>query len=385
MKKLKTTFLLTFFAVSLSINAQTDIKMSENLRTVISKSLKEKIIISLNNFLESIEKGNIDESLIDKDNFEFNNSFFSYFKEIENKDTVKNYFQGEIINMYPVLPSQYLITIAYVHNNETGRIFTIIAKENDENIVFASPIKYNTRHWKTTTIETIKFYYPDTINISQAKAFNHKNIIMASKLKLPVRNWDMYMCSNYQEALQLQGCLYDFKSYGIVNSGDITNPKTLFSVMNNEDFSHDVFHSYAENINIGGERNWSAEEGIAYTWGNAYYTDSKGNVPEQQELIPVLQQYMRTHSEIKFLDLFDKSPNVLAEYGYGHPISVKSIISGIICDEIEKQKGADGIIELLKCGKGDENFFKSTDQLIGINRNNFEDKIYELLMNNQEK
>ncbi|MDR0547324.1 MAG: hypothetical protein LBG77_07060, partial [Dysgonamonadaceae bacterium] len=40
----------------------------------------------------------------------------------------------------------------------------------------------------------------------------------------------------------------------------------------------------------------------------------------------------------------------------------------------EKQKGADGIIELMKCGRGDENYFKSIENLLGINRENFNEK-----------
>jgi hypothetical protein len=54
----------------------------------------------------------------------------------------------------------------------------------------------------------------------------------------------------------------------------------------------------------------------------------------------------------------------------------------MICDEIEKQKGVDDIIELIKCGRGDDSFFNSIDHLIGINRNSFEEKVYKLLFNN---
>jgi hypothetical protein len=200
---------------------------------------------------------------------------------------------------------------------------------------------------------------------------------MAEKLKLPVRNWEMYICRQYQEALQLQGCLYEVNYNGMVNSGDIVDPKTLFSVMNDEDFSHDVLHIYAAQIR-GKDRN-VAECGLAYLWGNAYHADSEGRVPDQQELIPVLQRYVQTHSEIKLLDLFEKNPDVLAEYGYPKPLHVRHIIAGLIWAEIEKQKGIDGVITFLKCGRGYDNFFKSADALIGINRKNFDEKVRRLL------
>jgi hypothetical protein len=190
------------------------------------------------------------------------------------------------------------------------------------------------------------------------------------------------MCRQFQEVLQLQGCLYDAESNGIFNSGYIVDPKTFFSVMSNEDFSHDLVHIYASMIH-GRNRN-VAECGLACLWGNTYYVDRDGNVPELQELIPVLQQYVRTHNNAKLRDLFEKNPDVLAEYGYPKPIQIKDIISGLIWAEIEKQKGADGVIAFLKCGRGYDNLYKSTETLIGINRENFDEKVYRLLFKTME-
>jgi hypothetical protein len=376
-KTIKTICLLAFFAGSLAINAQTKFKVPEYLDRELSDT-ENQIMASLEKLFVSIDNGEIDTTLINKTDFDFNLNFFKYFEGIESNDTITNYFQGQLLNLYPITPSSYSITIAYVHNNEIGRIFTFIANNNDGNVVFANPIKYNTRHWKTKTVGSITYYYPDTINIQQAENFDRKNKMMASKLNLPVMELEMYMCNNYQEALQFQGCIYEFSYNGLVNSGDIVSPKTLFSVMNNEDFSHDVLHMYANKIR-GKIMNHAAEEGIAYNWGNAYYTNDNGKIPEQQELVLLLRQYIQTHAEAKLLDLFNKNPNVLAEYGSPKPISVKAVISGVICEEVEKQKGVAGIIELMKCGKGDENYFKCIDTLLQINKNNFDEKVYKLL------
>jgi transcription initiation factor TFIIIB Brf1 subunit/transcription initiation factor TFIIB len=52
--------------------------------------------------------------------------------------------------LYPVENKQYFITIAYMNNDEIGRIFNFLAKEENDKIVLSNPIKYNTKHWKTT-------------------------------------------------------------------------------------------------------------------------------------------------------------------------------------------------------------------------------------------
>lgn len=70
---------------------------------------------------------------------------------------------------------------------------------------------------------------------------------------------------------------------------------------------------------------------------------------------------------------------MLAEFGYPHPIHVNRIIVAVLCREFEKQKGTKGIIELLKCGRGNDNLLKVTEKLIGINRNNFENEVNKLI------
>ena len=376
--KIKISIISILLTMSLCINAQTRFKVIDDLYSVLPNPLTNQIIDSFDKLLISINNEQLDTTLIDCEDADMNRNFFRYLKGVEGKDTIPDYFQARLINLYPVENNQYLLTISYTKNDEIGRILTFIAKNNDGKIVFANPLRYNTKFWKTATVGTITYFYPDTIDVKRAEVFNQKNISMAKKLNLPVRNWDVYMCRNYQEAIQIQGCSYEFTRNGFLNSGDIIDPKTLFSVMSDEDFSHDVLHIYASQIR-GKVRNATAECGVAYYWGNAYHTGVVGKAPDLKELIPVVQQYLQSHKVISLLDLFDKSPDVLAEYGYPKPIHIHQIISAIICKEIERQKGTEGIIELLKSGRGDENFFKSIESLIGINRNNFDKEVYKLI------
>jgi hypothetical protein len=371
--KIKISALLALLAFAMSSFAQTQFKATANFKSYLSDSLTNKIVLSVDSLLVSIENGQLDTTLIDRENFDFNRNFFPNLQGITGKDTVKNYFKGQLINLYSLENKQYSLTLAYTKDAEIGRIFNILAKEENGKIVFSSPIKYNTKHWKTAIIGTITYFYPDTIDVNRAKKFDRKNVAMAQKLNLPVRDWEVYMSRNYQEALQLQGCMYEYSMNGYINSGDIVNPQTLFAVMNDEDFSHDVLHIYMNEYRK--TRNSTAEEGLAYLWGNAYHFDKNltNKSPEQDELVAALRKYVQSHFDIKLLDLFDKNQKILA-------VSVKSTISGLICAEIEKRKGIDGIIELMQCGRGDDNYFKSIEKIIGINRENFNEKVYQLLL-----
>ncbi|MDR2120229.1 MAG: hypothetical protein LBP64_05060 [Tannerella sp.] len=364
---------------SLTGNAPTRFGVSESLWTDFADATRHRIITALDSLLSGIDRQSMDTTLIDRDNYDFNRYFFSYLRNIESKDTVRHYFKGQLINLYPIAPAQYSLTLLYANNGEIGRIYTFIAKDDNGKFVFSSPVKYNTQHWKTTAADSITIYYPDTINLERAREFDRKNVLMASKFNLPVKDFEMYMCRNYQEVLQLQGCLYESGRNGVVNEGDIIDPKTLFSIKDDEDFSHDVLHMYAAHIR-GKVRNRAAEEGLAYLWGNAYwYIDGIGKIPDQPEMVAALRQYLAEHSEADLLNLFDESPYVLTEYGYPKPVYLKYIIAGVICEAIEKQKGVSAIMELIKCGLTEDDFFKATDKLININRNNFDVKVRKLL------
>jgi hypothetical protein len=367
-----------FLVLPLSANCQSQFKICKEFYSILSDPLTDQIINSLDKLLISIDNAQLDTTLIDMEDADLNRNFFYYLKGIERKDTVQKYFQAQIINLYPIENNQYLLTIIYSNNDEIGRIFTFLAKNQNEKITFSCPLKYNTKFWKSTTIGTATYFYPDTIDIKRAETFNRKNILMAQKLNLPVRNWDIYMCRNYQEANQIQGCSYEFTRNGAINHGDIIDPKTLFSCMNDEDFSHDVLHIYASQIR-GKERNANGECGLAYYWGNAYHTGVVGKSPELDELVTALQYYLNSHKDVSLLELFEKSPDILAEYGYPWPIHINRIIAGVICREVEKQKGMEGIIEILKCGRGNDNLFKATEKLIGINRENFDKEVNKLI------
>lgn len=383
---MKRLFIRVFIGSILAVlplhtSAQAQFKVAENLYSSLPDSLTNQIIDSLDKLLISIDNENLDTTLIDMDDADLNRLFFTYLKGIKEKDTIPEYFQAQLINLYPVGNKQYMLTVSYTNNGEIGRIHNFLAKENNGHIIFANPLRYNTRHWKTATIGTASYFFPDTIDMERAELFNQKNISIAEKLNLPVRDWDVYMCENFQDALQIQGCSYESTSNGVFNSGWIMDPKILLTCMNDEDFSHDVLHIYASQIRERKDRNANGECGLAYYWGNTYHSGVTGKAPNLKELIPVLQQYLQSHKEAKLLELFEKSPNVLAEYGYPHPIHVNRIIAGVICREIERQKGTDGIIELLKCGKGNDNLFKATGKLIGINRDNFNKEVYRLIFN----
>jgi hypothetical protein len=152
--------------------------------------------------------------------------------------------------------------------------------------------------------------------------------------------------------------------------------------MNNEDFSHDIFHYYSGKINKRENRNWITEEGIAYLWGNAYYTDKNGDMIEINQMVSNLKNHLHKNPNKSLLALFEENPKIFNNLA--SEISVRSVLSAIIAKEIEHKLGVQGIMELINAGGGEElvrKYLAVTDKLIGINKENFDKKVNELINN----
>ena len=84
------------------------------------------------------------------------------------------------------------------------------------------------------------------------------NQIKQEKIGVQSEDFDFYMCENYQEILRLLGVEYSVYENSKYRTGYGVDSNTIFSIMNHEDFSHDIFHYYSGKINKREDRNWIA-------------------------------------------------------------------------------------------------------------------------------
>ncbi len=371
-----------FILFASTLSAQYNIDRSGSLNIALSEPQKTKVLAALDSLFAEINKGKIDSNLINPSNYALNRSILSSLKGYENKDTLKRFYKRQIINIYPTSKNSYFVTIAYLGCNGTSApelklIFNLCAENKNGTICFSTPLKHYTYYWNIKKLKNTTYYFCDNINIERAIAFDKKNSIIAQKLGLKPEKFNFYLCNNYQEALHLMGYEYDQDSNGQTRSGYGVDGNTIFSVMHNEDFSHDILHYYSEKIRINKKRNHMAEEGLAYLWGNAYYTKANGEMVDQKELIGSLKNYLKENPNADLLVLFSKNQKLFGKLAA--EISAGSVLSGLICEKIEKTKGSEGIKKLLNSGSGEDNYFKSVEELVGINKRNFNEEVLKLI------
>ena len=372
------TDLLIYFALAFSYEiaaGQNNFVQKGPGSLEVSTWIQNRVIVSLDSFLNRIEQQRIDSNDVTGADAQLSLSMFSSMKyRIWGADSDRlQIAQPTILKLYPLQDSIYYCSLAFVRNGHVREILTILICFNVGRTAFAIPLSYFTRTWKLKRVGLTTYHYADHINLNRASLFDRKNRLMAKKLGLSPEKFDFYLCDSYQDILDLLGCSYDSASAGNIEDGYGVDEGTIFSIRHNEDFSHDLFHYYSAKFRHN-KRNSAADEGVAYSWGNPYYTDKKGAIISRHELVAELKDYLEHHPEISFLTLFEKNPMI-----FPSKAKVRSLLSSLICDDIERRAGVKGIRELIDCGSGDENYFRITGKLTGITTENFNQEMQALL------
>nr|WP_297915326.1 hypothetical protein [uncultured Allomuricauda sp.] len=290
-------------------------------------------------------------------------------------------FTNQIMHLYPIAAEKCMVSIGHITKttSELQYQISLIADISGPKITFSNPLHHYARYWKKQRIGNITYHFRESINVARALAFDEKNSMIAEKFGISPDKFDFYMCDDEQEVLNLLGVGLMAERTGQTRNGFGVYLKTICSIMNHEDFSHDVFHYYSGKVNASKNRNWITEEGVAYLWGNAYYTDKNGEMISHSRLVNELKAYMTQNADTDLLDLFTNNTKIFKDIA--PEISVTSTISGIFAQEVEDQKGMEGVQLLINCGSKNrmENYFKAIESLLGVTKKNFNKRLAQLI------
>ncbi len=379
--------LLSFLCLFSIINAQ-EIIIPADLKLGADSLIVEKVLTNLEALFVQINADSIKDAYLERKQAIITKEVLKSLKnaELNEADSIPNFYKKQLVNLFRIEPNKYMLQIAYLGKGDaitppTLRMMVqLVANIEQEQVQFSIPLAYLTRRWSSQAVGNITYYFRDSINEKRAEQFDERNTAIAIKFGLAPEKMEFYMCENYQEILSLVGIQYDAKEGGATEYGYGVVANSIFSIKYHEDFSHDIFHYYSGQVNEFDNRNWVAEEGIAYSWGNAYYVNDEGVMITQQTLVTNLKAYLQAHPNQSLLELFEENKNVLSNIST--MISIRSTIASLLCDEIEKQHGMDGVLKIINCGRKSGSlaaFFTVLQELIGIDKENFDKKVGSLL------
>lgn len=383
----KSTITILLFCVTTTIFAQTKkVGINANINLPKDSIVSKKLIASLNDFILQKEKPNEQNTLVFKDE---SIETFVLLDEMMGIEKSKKYedddfFKPYLTNVAPINANDYIIQLAFIGVKENNPIlranFELVAHKVADGFVFSSPLIRNTVSWKKIQIGNCVFHYKNTINKEKIKAYEKYTVSFDKKLKAENKITEIYCCDDVFELQKLLGMSYklDFNGRSKSTLTSTFGDKKLIVMGSNsgsfDEFDpHDLWHERLSNVIPRKAVNKPIDEACAYIYGGSWGMS-------WEAIFSKFKTKVANKKEANWIELYEKNEN-FGESQAEH-LLVGYVINALIIQKLEKEKGFAAVWELLNCGKyekGNENYFKALEKLTGITKQNYNEKVWELI------
>jgi hypothetical protein len=385
---LKSILTLAIAIASFSALAQThNIKINGNIRMPKDTLVVTQLVTSLNQFLIAKEQPNDENNIIVHSENVVTYLLLDEMKGIEKSKELKDdfFYKPYLVNCVKLNDDEYYLQISYIGINNQIPIlrasFEIIAHKREDTFLFSSPFLKNTKNWKVETIQNTIFHYQTTINKSKIKEYIKLTSFFDKKLKIENKTISFYCCENIIALQKLIGVQYKLDYNGRAESiWSATDKDNKIIVLGNDNatFSHfdphDLWHDRLSLVVSRNEVNKPVDEGCAYIYGGSWGLS-------WQEIFKAFKEEVANNRKTNWKAVKETRLNFKTN---GFNNSADYIVNALLVKKIEKEKGFEGVWELLNVGPfeaGNEKYYTTLEKLTGITKQNYNEKIWELIDN----
>jgi hypothetical protein len=387
---LKTFLLVLLLSFSISFGQTNSLTQSVNLSLPKDSIVCNRLLKSLNDFLSLKEKSNKENIFVEKDDLLETSLLLDELKKIERNTKTKddNFYKGYLNNIVQLNKDNFLVEFSYMGINENTPVlaasFAVIAKQKNNKFYFSSPLKRNTVSWKSKKIGNCTFHFKNTLNSKVASDYVKTVTLLDKKLKTVNAKIEWYGCKDFPDVLQNIGVDYkvDYngKSSTTFNANE-NNTLILVSGNGDENFNsfdpHDLWHERARFAYSRDLINKAVDEGCAYLYGGSWGIS-------WQQILKTFKEKVASDPKTDWLTLaLYETPQINFGESQQKHLMADYVVNALLVEKIEKEKGFSAVIEFLCSGKnkkgGSENYFIVLEKLTGINKDNFNAKIWELI------
>ncbi|QOG02335.1 hypothetical protein [Flavobacterium sp. MDT1-60] len=387
---LKTFLLSLLLSISTSNFGQTkSLTLSANLNLPKDSIVSNKLVKSLNDFLSLKEKSNKENIFVEKDDLLETSLLLDEIKKIERNTKTKEdaFYKAYLTNIVQLDTNNFLVEFSYMGINEKTPVlaasFEVLAKQKGNKFYFSSPLKRNTVSWKSKKIGNCTFHFKNTLNSKVASDYVKRVTLLDKKLKTANAQIEWYGCRDFPDVLQNIGVDYkiDYNGKSTTNfSANENNTLILVSGNGDENFNsfdpHDLWHERARFAYSRDLINKPVDEGCAYLYGGSWGIS-------WQEILKTFKEKVASNPKTDWLTLALYTPQVNFGESQQKHLMADYVVNALLVEKIEKEKGFSAVIEFLCSGKnkkgGSENYFVVLEKLTGINKDNFNARIWELI------
>jgi len=385
--KLKNISTLLFITICFNINAQTN-SLVINPDIVMPKDSLDSIalLFSVNAFLSSAQENSQNKWILAPESIE-TQILIDEIQDIQKSDEFESdlFFKPYLTNIIPLENNKYAVHIAYIGINENSAYlranFELIAHKTNDSFLISSPLIKNTENWKTKNIQNHIFHYPYTLDDEKAQMFANKVIFYDDKIKNNTGEFHYYLVSDEINPLDLFGVKYksdyngdDLSTRWVSEHGK----KSLWVAKEARVFGydvHDLWHNRLRRVISRREVHRDVDCQIATLYGGLWGFS-------WEELFPIFCEKFVVGKNINWLEHKKSNAHFITKGKRGERKNyTDDFVGALIVKKIEKEKGFDGVWELLitKRSKKDEEYFTTLEKLTGISKKNYNKEVFKLI------
>ncbi len=381
----KTCIIASLLLLPDMLLAQTNLRLHPMVHLPQDSVTSAALITALDGFLGSKELPNNQNPFILPEDLLATSVLVDELKQIERNDRLKDssFYKCCLLNIVPEHKAGFLVQLAWMGVKDGQPYlrgsFKLIAKQTNKGFFFSSPLNAESRRWKTKTIAPYTFYYQRSLDVAQANAYVAATIFYDKKLMVKTGPKKCYYCDSAPDALSALGVDYklDYNGYASISLSGTERDTAL--VVESKDATgkyfdpHDLWHARLRKALPGAAINKPVDEGCAFLYGGSWGLT-------WPQIYQMFMDKVASKPDADWLSLYESD----VDFGNdkAKPLQVSYAINALIVQKLEKEMGFSAVKTLLICGRYEKTnlqYFKTLEQLTGINRTNFNTRIAGLI------
>ena len=287
-------------------------------------------------------------------------------------------YSPHLCNVARLPGKTHFVQVCYVGLKQgepvVGRTVELIAHESERGYSFSSTLARNTRHWETLQLGTMAFHYRGAMDLAKAREYHALAASFDKKIGYAPKKVEFYFFDDDLEARHAIGLPHDVKFNGDGGStrwSAVLEDQEIY-LLGKAQFDsfdpHDLWHNRLTKVKPRDAVNRAVDEGIATLYGGSWGLSWR-------ELFAAFQEQIDVSEDTDWLDLREKK---IAFTTRGRRNPTDFMVNALIVKKLESDGGFDGVWRLLNT-KGEEAYFDALEDLTGISRQNYNQKVWELL------
>jgi len=281
--------------------------------------------------------------------------------------------QCKVIGIFEIENGYWSLISSFSHIDKSGEIHldvisSVYAKKIDGKYLLISSAEYLKSIFEHRKVGSINYYvHPfHPFKLTEGEQMNEFNLEMSKEFGVEPLEFDYFVASNARDIARTWGYEYMNRMYNPSGKGGIASWRNMiiYSGNNSSYFPHELVHLYTYHIVPKDPHLWVGEGIATFYAGTSTYSF--------HEHMLKLKQFLDKNPEY---DLSDISKLKRTIPNGEHASDFRYVIGGLLMKNIYEKEGVRGLIESLKYGTLDKDFYQLIEDKLEVTKDDFDEYI----------